>query len=279
MTKFLKTSIIVLTAFFIISSFVTVGFSQESNSSSNSDWKITVDGLVETPLSLTIAELTAMTQTSVQAELTCYGLPLTNGWWTGVTLWSVLEKAGINLDVQVEISFLANDGYVIEGFPMIEAQREDVILAYELNGEALPEIIRLVVPGANGNVWVKWITQITVSTASSQLSPIEPLFIAPPLSENPNVQAPAISQITLPKLNESDQKLQKDKPSSVQEEPREPPQETGQPTEQSEQTVQEVEKSVAPTDYSPVAIAVAAALVTSVAAGALLVKRRKAKHP
>jgi len=57
----------------------------------------------------------------------------------GVTLWSVLEKAGINLDVQVEISFLANDGYVIEGFPMIEAQREDVILAYELNARLCPK--------------------------------------------------------------------------------------------------------------------------------------------
>jgi DMSO/TMAO reductase YedYZ molybdopterin-dependent catalytic subunit len=43
---------------------------------------------------------------------------------------------------------------------------KDVILAYELNGQPLPETLRLVIPNENGVIkWIALITQICVVTA------------------------------------------------------------------------------------------------------------------
>ena len=44
------------------------------------------------------------------------------------------------------------------------ALREDVILAHELNGQSLPEILRLVRPYENGDKWIALITKITAVT-------------------------------------------------------------------------------------------------------------------
>jgi DMSO/TMAO reductase YedYZ molybdopterin-dependent catalytic subunit len=51
---------------------------------------------------------------------------------------------------------------------METATREDVIVAYEKDGQPLTEQLRLVIPGMNGNLWIAQITSITVSTTESQ---------------------------------------------------------------------------------------------------------------
>ena len=165
MNKRLQTSTALITILIILPVFTGVAYSQVTNTS-DLDFKITIDGAVQNPMTITVAELAAMPRTEVQAELTCYGLPLANGMRAGVKLWTLIEKAGITTP-EVEIAFGATDGYSIPGFPMAEAQRDDVIIAYELDGTVLPETVRLVVPGGNGNVWIAWIDRITVSQSSS----------------------------------------------------------------------------------------------------------------
>ena len=160
--KFFQVPIAAVTAVLILSSLVSVGFSQRADL----EWQITVDGDVAPTLTITLADIIAMPRTTVGAELTCYGLPLQDGDWTGVKLGFLLGEVGV-IEPNMAVTFKASDGYEVKDFPMAVAMREDVILAYELDGQPLPETIRLVVPGANGNVWIKLITQITIEAASS----------------------------------------------------------------------------------------------------------------
>jgi len=256
-----------ITAILVLSGFVTTVFSQGSSPRDDLAWQITVDGAVQNPLQLNLAELIEMPRTTVRAELTCYGLPLANGDWTGVRLWLVLEKAGI-IEQNVAVTFIASDGYEIKDFPMNEAKREDVLLAYELDGQSLPETIRLVVPGANGNVWIKWITKITVKLPSTEVSPVLPQSEgALPFSQNLTLQEPSkpALNVSIPQQPENQSGTELPEPQS-----------TSQPAEQLEPVKQEVADSTKPLNYSYVLVAVVVA--AGVAAGIVIVKRRKIKQ-
>ena len=127
--------------------------------SSRLDWRLTVDGLVEHPLNLTLAEIEAMPQTTVNAAIICVDFPhqvVTQGNWTGVRLWFLLEAARISPNA-TKVAFFANDGYSTD-LTVETAQREDIVLAYEKDGVPLSEALRLVVPGKWG---YKWISQVT----------------------------------------------------------------------------------------------------------------------
>ena len=124
----------------------------------DSEWRLLVDGFVERPLNLTFDELVAMPRTTVSAELYCVDAPghvLAKGNWTGVALGLVLEEAGVSPQA-VKVAFYAEDDFSTD-LTVATAMREDVILAYERDGESLPEKLRLVVPGKWG---YKWISQL-----------------------------------------------------------------------------------------------------------------------
>lgn len=126
--------------------------------SSDTTWQLTVTGLVDHPLNLTLADLFAMPQTTIYARLICVGPPsflVTEGNWTGVRLWLILQEAGI-LKGPIKIAFHAKDNYTTD-LTIDTAQRNDVILAYEKDGTPLSEKLRLVVPESWG---YKWISQI-----------------------------------------------------------------------------------------------------------------------
>ena len=124
------------------------------------EWQITVTGLVDHSLNLSLTELAAMPQVTVYAPLICVGTPsspLEEGDWTGVSLRFLLETAGISPDA-VKVAFHASDGFTTD-LTIEDAMREDIILAYEKDGVPLDEIVRLVAPGKWG---YKWIYEITV---------------------------------------------------------------------------------------------------------------------
>jgi hypothetical protein len=127
--------------------------------SSDTEWQLTVTGLVEHSLNLTLADIASMPQTTVYAQLICVGPPsftVTEGNWTGVRLWLLLQEAGV-LPETVKVAFHAQDGYTTD-LAVDTALRDDVILAYEKDGAPLSETLRLVVPGCWG---YKWIAQVT----------------------------------------------------------------------------------------------------------------------
>jgi DMSO/TMAO reductase YedYZ molybdopterin-dependent catalytic subunit len=120
-------------------------------------------------------QLLAMPQTTVYADLYCYGNLVTSGNWTGVCLSYLLQQAGVDPTVS-SVGFTAVDGYHV-AIPLAFAMRQDVIIAYEKNGSPLSEGLRLVVPGQNGNIWIAAITGIAMSNTDVSLN--QPVIIPP----------------------------------------------------------------------------------------------------
>jgi DMSO/TMAO reductase YedYZ molybdopterin-dependent catalytic subunit len=98
------------------------------------------------------------------------------GEWGGVPLRYVLERAGVDHDA-IEIVFSGADrgidGGVEQAYQrslgIAEAMSPGVMLAYDLNGAALPPQhgfpLRLVVPGWYGMTNVKWLTGMTATSS------------------------------------------------------------------------------------------------------------------
>ena len=101
--------------------------------------------------------------------------------WAGIKLKDVLASAGVENDAHgLHIQFQGLDeterlGKKINfggSIPYEKAINDEVILAYEMNGEPLAPVhgfpLRAVVPGFIGARSVKWLNQITVSDEPSQ---------------------------------------------------------------------------------------------------------------
>jgi DMSO/TMAO reductase YedYZ molybdopterin-dependent catalytic subunit len=96
-----------------------------------------------------------------------------NAEWTGVRLADLLDEAGVD-DGAVEVLFRGLDRGVEGGeeqqyersLTLAEARRDEVLLAYAMNGQPLPPQhgfpLRLIVPGWYGMTSVKWLEAITV---------------------------------------------------------------------------------------------------------------------
>jgi len=140
--------------------------------------ELQITGEVNHPISLTLHELIEMPQTTVNASLYCYGDLVTSGDWTGVQLSLLLEMAEYNENAQ-SIQFYAEDGYSIT-ILITEALREDVIIAYDKDGQ--PIALRLVIPGANGNLWINMIESLILSKdiAATEQAPFKPSELALP---------------------------------------------------------------------------------------------------
>ncbi len=146
-----------------------------------SNYRLVVTGEVTNPLNLSLEEIKAMPVTSEIVRLTCiaykYGVTSLTGVanWTGVRLSHILNLAQINYYSVKDITFhtpdLSPQGYSTS-LQLEEAFWGDVILAYEMNGEALPREhgfpLRLVCPRFYGYKWIKWITNINVTTIDYQ---------------------------------------------------------------------------------------------------------------
>jgi DMSO/TMAO reductase YedYZ molybdopterin-dependent catalytic subunit len=157
-----------------------------------STWRLTVNGLVSRPLSLSVRDLQTMPSETLMVTLECAGNgrallnPPTDGeqWglgavstaeWAGVPLAEVLDRAGVGPGAQ-EVLFRGADGGSVaarDGITRFErsltidvARDSGSLLAYAMNGEALPPEhgypLRLVVPGWYGVASVKWLTEIEV---------------------------------------------------------------------------------------------------------------------
>jgi DMSO/TMAO reductase YedYZ molybdopterin-dependent catalytic subunit len=154
-------------------------------------WRLELGGRVERPASLSLAELQARPARTHAVTLECAGngrallspaAPASQPWlaeaigtaeWTGTPLAPLLEEAGL-LDGALEVAFTGLDRGIQGGvehdyarsLPVGEALRDDVLLAYAMNGEPLlPQHgfpLRLVVPGWYGMTHVKWLASIEV---------------------------------------------------------------------------------------------------------------------
>ncbi len=129
--------------------------------SADTQWNLQITTPNGTTTGMTYEDLLTLPETTVSANLACYGTPIKYGDWLGVKLSDILNAAGLDQTVQ-STDFGAQDGYSVS-IPIDTAIRQDVIVAYAMNGAPLSETLRLVIPGANGNVWIAMITKISMS--------------------------------------------------------------------------------------------------------------------
>lgn len=154
-------------------------------------FRLQIDGHVERPLSLSVAELRGQFETvSLIAVNQCSGnsrsffeprVPggqwkngaMGNARWTGVRLRDLLDRAGVKAGA-VDVGFSGLDRAAFSATPNFakalaidHARDGEVMLAYEMNGAALPMLngfpLRLVVPGWYATYWVKALNQVHVS--------------------------------------------------------------------------------------------------------------------
>src|SRR4029453_8101865 len=142
-------------------------------------WRLTVDGQVETPLALTMADLRRIPSAEIVSVLECAGNgrrffepPVAglqwghgaagNARWRGVRLADVLKRAGVRASAR-EILFNGADVPIgtmpdfQRSIPLSKALDRNTLLAFEMNGQALPIEhgfpLRVVVPGWAGDSW------------------------------------------------------------------------------------------------------------------------------
>jgi DMSO/TMAO reductase YedYZ molybdopterin-dependent catalytic subunit len=154
-----------------------------------SSYTLEVDGLVATPLSLSLDELRARPAVALAVTMECAGNgraliephvvsqpwleeAVGTAWWRGTPLRGLLSEAGVT-DEAVELVFTGLD-HGLEGgieqayqrsLSLMDAHRPEIMLAYEMNGAPLaPQHgfpLRLLVPGWYGMTSVKWLGRIT----------------------------------------------------------------------------------------------------------------------
>jgi DMSO/TMAO reductase YedYZ molybdopterin-dependent catalytic subunit len=165
------------------------------------EWNLQITDLTGNTDTLSFNTLLSMPKTTVNADLYCYGLMVTGGDWTGIKLSDFLDQTQISPNVG-SIQFLAQDGYTVT-IPIDMAMRSDVIIAYEKDNTPLPETLRLVIPGANGNIWISMITSMNMSSLqpSGNLSMNFVRSIVPQIQ--PSQQQPTQTQQTTSPKNET----------------------------------------------------------------------------
>ena len=150
-----------------------------------SKWRLEVSGLVKNAKTFSLAEIKSRRRKTVTATLECSGNSSSPGFmgaignvkWMGTPLAPLLRECD-PLQRVIEVVFFGADEKVekirdkeysqnfARSLSIGDAMRDDIILAYEMNGEPLNRAhgapVRLVVPGWFGIAWIKWLTRIEV---------------------------------------------------------------------------------------------------------------------
>lgn len=128
------------------------------------DWDFTIEGLVQNPKTWTWKELLALPKTTITADFHCV-----TGWsrldleWTGVSLRTVSQLVQPFPQAHYVTSY-GPEQYT-SSLPFLDyMDDEDVLLAYELNGEPLdPEHggpLRLIIPKIYAYKSTKWLQKL-----------------------------------------------------------------------------------------------------------------------
>ena len=153
-------------------------------------WQLQIGGRVSKPMTLNLEDIKQRPVVTLPVTMECAGngralldpRPVNQPWmleaigtaeWTGTPLRGLLEESGL-LDDAAEVLFTGldrgiqgdEDQFYQRSLTVDEALREEVLLAYAMNGVPLePQHgfpLRLIVPGWYGMTSVKWLSHIEI---------------------------------------------------------------------------------------------------------------------
>lgn len=110
------------------------------------DWRLEIGGLVETPTSLSLAELKKLPSRTQITRHDCVEGWSAIGKWTGVPLGLVLQSTGLKPNARYVVFHCADEyektldgtGMYYESIDLVDAFHPQTILAYGMNGADLP---------------------------------------------------------------------------------------------------------------------------------------------
>ena len=121
------------------------GAYQTSAAGGFADWRLVVDGLVERPMALTLDQVRALPARTQITRHDCVEGWSSIGEWTGARLGPLLERAGLKPNARYVVFHCADAlgqgagrSLYYESIDLTDAFHEQTILAYLMNGQALP---------------------------------------------------------------------------------------------------------------------------------------------
>lgn len=148
------------------------------------DWRLRVEGLVKKPVALTLDDVRRFPKIEIESFIKCAGFPhdptiatrsVSNAKWAGADLRDVLDACGLDQAAQYLWASAPDHGTYArwsadryrKDLPVARVREGGVLLAYEMNGEPLPQAhgfpVRLFIPGFYGTNSVKWICRLEAS--------------------------------------------------------------------------------------------------------------------
>ena len=134
---------------------------------SRKEYRLHVRGMVDQELDLTFADLLSMPAKHLTRDFQCVtGWRVAEVGWKGVLLRDVLDRAGVQPGARA-LRLRSFDGTYSESLTLGQARRDDVLVAYELEGEPLSSAhggpARLYVAPMYGYKSLKWLQSIEVT--------------------------------------------------------------------------------------------------------------------
>jgi DMSO/TMAO reductase YedYZ molybdopterin-dependent catalytic subunit len=131
-------------------------------------YRLTVEGQVGRPVSLTLPELEALPTAEQVSDFHCVtGWSVEDVRWKGVRLQDVLAAAGGALPGAGALSFVSAERPYVDSLTLEQALLPDVMLAWEMDARPLARPhgapVRLVVPRMYGYKSVKWVERIVAT--------------------------------------------------------------------------------------------------------------------
>jgi DMSO/TMAO reductase YedYZ molybdopterin-dependent catalytic subunit len=136
------------------------------HSRSDEEYRLTVGGFVDAPVTFTLDDLRALPPTVMTRDFQCV-----TGWrvhdvkWTGVRLADLLDRAGVRPGAG-GVVFHSFDGIYTESLTLDQARGDDVVVAYEMEGKPVSDAhggpVRLYVAPMYGYKSCKWLDRVEV---------------------------------------------------------------------------------------------------------------------
>jgi DMSO/TMAO reductase YedYZ molybdopterin-dependent catalytic subunit len=135
------------------------------------DWRLSIDGMVARPASMSIEEIKRFPSRSQITQLACE-----EGWsyiaeWVGAPLSSLLQATGV-LPQAKFVFYFSIQREIWDSIDIDEAMHSQTLVTYGMNGGDLPVghggPLRLRIPRQLGYKSVKFITRLTVSDSAKK---------------------------------------------------------------------------------------------------------------